>query len=1051
VQETQSISTDQLSATSSVPTLQTGCSVSTAIPSGTPPPRIIILPARRCISPIKVSTSPKRVLLPHVLTVHANHGLADQNKLASAVRTDFDTVCVTSCVSSTFHGSTTEADVRRTLSAAPHVDGVLTSSSENASRRGIISVACRGSLVQETSVLSPVTSITRPLVTACTVGDKLCVSAAAVTSGNVYQSSNPVSSVSGNRIISATTTCVTPASSEVQAVTVACSSIPAPQVVSSTRTVSVRKVCPSVDVQKRNVIVKLFADNYGSLDMPTAEQHRSITSTTGSASSPKRIVLIPSTAANNAPFVCSPVRRRSVEDTTSSNITTLCQPCSSVQTVSTSQKVTEAVTLMLNSNQNRQLSVADFSSMSTSAVQPPAENFTSDDDRKSFDDSDDDSVIIVDADLVPTSPQSPCHNNTKRSPTAWNVNLLNRHRTLLPHAADSEKLSPKAVVTDRKEHSRTKRKSLLSTRLLDSASDEGVILPSSNVFQNGSRISQPNRRKSFPQRRTDTSVPQLQFCTKQWKRDMNSGGQSATTLPASKCSAQARSPKKEPATDLLYKADKSRKSQLSLLSQSGLQSSQSSCGNRKCKSSKYHELSTSPEVKRSKRMSPAKSSISYRKRSSEMKVAGVVSGTSLAADLTKASHSMPQVTASSCSSNACGATSTDCYGDVKPVIDSSSEAELLGKDKRSMEMSVTNENGVVENLVVTIIDISSSDEDNDDVEIYSVSSSVKLDSPAVSTLEGETSRSKSLISHAVKTPLQNKSTGSSGTLASEQSKLRKPNHVQKKCRQTVQSTMMGRKVLVSQGKPALNVDRVDSSKVKQLDQSYRKSNSRMHSKNDASVTIKQTRIDSVKRFKADSDSVSAGSLGPVVHLCGSKDSPTSCTVVSGARDVDDDVSTRLKQSAVVLSSSCYPTSFKLQDSVPWRCIFCQQGSSYRTLGDLFGPYYAVSGRSAKSDSATCLGSSPKSRSSSAKKSPQSGFTIVSKNSQRRHQQLQKYVPSVARKSPKKNQSSPNKRIPSEIWLHEDCAIWTSGICFSPTGRLCGLEAAVTLSLQMVYS
>jgi len=1069
VQETQ-----LLSATSSVPVTQT-----TTTQPGTPQRRVIILPARRSISPIKVSTSPKRILSPPVLTcvggstspvcaAHTNRAVVDQNKFASAVRTESDSVCVASCVSSASRSSSSEADVSRTLSTTLHVDGVLTSSSESASRHGIVSVACRGSLVQETSVLNSVTSVTRSSVPACTGGDKLraspgkCVTAAAaVTSGHVYQSGNPVGQVSSERIIA---TRVTPASCELsvhQPVAVARSSIPAPRILSSTRTVSVRKICPSVDVQKCNIVVKLFSENSSSLDMPTVEQHRPANiASSGSVSSPKRIVLRASTAASNTSGVGSPVLQRSVEDTTSVNMTTMSQPCSSLQTVSlvtgaandvstmsgsASQKVTEAMTLTLNCKQNNQVVVADASSLTASAVQLPAENSSSNDDKKSDDDSDDDSVVIIDADLVPTSPPSPCRNSTKRSAMAQNVILLNRHRTLSQHSGDAAQSAPKAVVTDRKEHGSAKRKSVLGTRLLESASDEGVILPSSNLFQNGSRISQPNRRKSLPQRRTDTSVPQLQFCTKQWKRDMHSGAQSATTSPTCQRS-QSRSPKNE--SDLQDKADRRSKSKLALLSQSSMQCSQNSCDSRKRKPFKHREQSTLPDIKRSKRMSPAKLCNTYRNRNTEVtdnvarKDAAVVSGTSFAAYSTKTSNSTP-ASASSCSSNACGAASTNCYGDIKPVADSSSEGQLLGKDKRSMEMSVTNEDGVVENLVVTIIDISSSDEEDDVVEVHSVSSSVKLDSPEVLAHEGETSQSKSLVSSDVKTPLQNKSTGNSTALASGRSKSCKPNRVPQKCQQTVQSSTMGRKVLVKPGKPPLNVDRVDSSKIKQLDQSFRKSNNRKRSKNDGSGTIKQT--------KADCDSVSAGSLGPVVHLCGSKDSPTSCSVVSGARDADDDTSVKLKQSAVVLNSSCYPTSFKLQDSVPWRCVFCQQGSSYRTLGDLFGPYYARSDTSTKADGVTCHSSPPKSRSSSAKKSPESGYTIVSKNSQRRHQQLQKYVPSIARKSPKKNQSSPNKRIPSEIWLHEDCAIWTSGICFSPTGQLCGLEAAVTLSLQMVYS
>jgi len=1086
---------DQLCATSSLPVTQTACSLPATTQPGTLQRRVIILPARGSISPIKVSTSPKRMLSPNVLspvsgsvlpvcTAYANCGLAD-HKCAVAVKTtsESDSVCISSCVSqcvsSTLHSTSSEAD-DRTLSTALHVDGILTSSSENTSRHGIVSVACRGSVVQETSVLSPVTSVTRLSVRACS--DSHSVSSGrnvteSMTSGHVCQPGNPVSQVFSDRISGAQVRPVNCEASLHHAVAVACSGVPGSQTVTSTRTVnvtSIRKISPSADIQKCNVVLKLFAENSDSLDVRTVEQCRPANVTyTGSANSPKCIVLLTSTATDSTSDICSPIVHQSSENMASVNVTTVCQPCSSLQNVtlvtnaantisavssSAGQKVIEAMTPTLNGSQNNQvdLVVVDSSSLNTTAAQPPVENL-SNSGKKSDDDTDDDSVVIIDADVVPSSP-SPSRNNTKRSMTAQNIILLNRCKTSSQHAINSEQSAPKAVVADRKEQSRTKRKSVLGARLLESASDEGIILPASHLFENGSRISQPNRRKSFPQRRTDTSVPQLQFCTKQWKRDINSG-QSATTSPACKRS-QSRSPKKDMDADLRDKVDGGGKSKPSLLSQSNLQCSQNSCDKRK---RKPVELSTLPEVKRSKRLSPMKSRNAYCNKNTEVtdsvvrKDAALVSGatiTLLAADSTKTSNSIP-VKVSSCSSEACAAANTNCYGNVKttePVTDSSSELQLLGKDKRSMEMSVTNEDGIVENLLVTIIDISSSEEEEeeDEVEVHSVSS-VKLGSSEVSIPEVETSQSvtsKSLVSDAVKT-LQVKSSGTSSTLASDGQPVSKssckPNTVRQKCRQNMQNSVMGRKVLVGQGRQPLNEDHVASSKVKQVPvaQSYGKSKNRKRSKNDAGGTVKQT--------KGDSDSVPTGHLGPIVRLYGSKDSPTSCSVVCGARDAEDETSARLKQKHVVLNSSCYPTSFQLQDSVPWKCVFCQQGSSYRTLGDLFGPYYAKSDSSGKSDDVVCQSSPSKSRSRSAKQSPESGFTTVSKNSKRRRQLLQKYVPSVARKSPKKSTRSPDKGVPSEIWLHEDCAVWTNGICLSPTGQLCGLEAAVTVSLQTVCS
>ena len=1076
----------QLCTSSSPPVPPASCSLSTTAQPGTPQRRVVILPARGSISPVKVTTSLKHIVSPHVFTsgsgsplpIQTNCGLTD-NKFAGAVSVS-DSVCISSCVSqcmvSTSHGSSSESD-DKTLSATLQVDGILTSGSENASRYGIVSVAGRESGVQETSVLSPVTSITR--LPAFASGDSCSASLSPV---RMYQLSSTTSQICSDKIAGTQAphaNCETAAQHSVAVMSYPVLS--RPQTVTNTRTVnvtSIRKVCSSADVPKRNVVVKLFAENAGSLEVHTAEQCQPDVTSAGSAKSPKCVVLLRSTAAESTSVVCSPsVVQQSDENTATVNETIVCQPRPSLQTVNpvvtsaakaasamlrstvscVNQSVLEAVTVTLNGGQNNPVVVVDPSRLSTVEVEVSTEN-SSRVDTESEDDSDDDSVVIIDADLVPSSPSpSPSRNSAKRSLAAQNVILLNHHKSSSSDVIDSKLLESKPVVTDRTEQSRTKRKSALGTRLLESIGDEGIILPASPGFENGARISHPNRRKSFPQRRTDTSIPQLQFCTKQWKRDISSSHY-FTASPACKRS-QTRSPKKDTGSDLLDTADRSTGSVLPL-SQSNLQCSENSCNRRKRKPVDQCGSSTVQEVKRSKRLLPVKARNALRNKNMEtadsvvhkdVAVESEIIVTSLSADLSKAPSDSIAVTVSSCSSNAFATDETTRHDNVRttePVTNSSSDLQVLGKDKRSMEMSVTNEDGVVENLVVTIIDISSSEaeeEDNDEVEIRSVSSTTKLDSSEFSMPEVETSQlvtSKSLISNTAgaEKSLPDKSYINSSILIPDcqpvsKSSKRKP--IRRKCRQTVQSIAMGRKVSLTVGRAVSSGEHADVTKVKRLTQLHRKSNNRKRSKTDAGGTVKPT--------KAESDSISAGYLGPVVRLHGSKDSPTSCSVVSGARDVDDEVAARLTHKPVMLSSSCYPTSFQLRDSAPWKCVFCQQGSSYRTLGDLFGPYYAKADSPAKSDI------SPSKSRSYSKKSLESSCTIVSQNSQRRRQKLQKYSPPVARKSPQKSPSSPDKCIPAEIWLHENCAVWTSGICLSPTGQLSGLEAAITLSLQTVYS
>jgi len=1064
--ETPLISMDQLSQTSFSPVSQPTCSQFATSQSGSPQRRVIILPVRGSLSPIKIATSPKRILLPQIFTsssgnplpvcaaytncslVGNKHVVAIRN--ASTSDSAKTSSSVSQRVSSTSHTINSESGDRM-LSTRLQVDGILTSSSENASRHGIVSVACHESRVQETSVLSRVTSVSRLPPPASNDSHSVLSDSNVTVSaspGDIHQSSSFMSQLTADKMSSA-------------------------RIARTVNVSSTRKICPLTDIQKRNIVIKLFPEHSSSPDVQMAEQCSPVNATSTSlATSPKQVVLLTPTTTESANTLGNcflSATEHSTGYAASAKVTTACQPCSSFKTVNLltgaakavsvvssnichitvssggSQKVIESIALSSDGSQDNSVALMGSSMSNTVAVQMPAENLANSGTR-SEDESDDDSVVIIDTDTEPSLPSSP-RNSKKRSSVAQNVILLNHQKSSSQHVVDSEHLSSNAVVTDIIEQSRTKRKPVLSTRLLESASDEGIILPVSHGFQ-------LSRRKGFPQRRTDTSGPQLQFCTKQWKRDLNNYSHS-TTSPTCK-HLQSISTEKDTGGDLSDTADGSPRSE-QFLSQSDSQSCQNISDRRKRKLLDQCEPSTFQKVRRSKR-SPVRHGSKYRDKN--MESADGIVHKAAAVDLGTVSNSLSSesvVTVSSCSTDTSDVTKTACNGDMKTMQqdgeysdDKSSDLQVLGKDKRSMEMSVTNEDGIVENLLVTIIDISSSEgEDNDDaVEIHSVASA-KLDLSATSVPEAETSQSvvpKSVSPGAGNTAktVEDKSCVSLRTSAPDKQPVSKSycktKPVRRKCQQTVQQSLMGRRVLMRRGTASLN-DGVDVTKVKQLTQLHRKANSHKRSKIDESAGA-------VKQLKVDSDSAAAaGSIGPVVRLRGSKHNPVSCCVVSGARDVHDETAAKLKRKPIVLSSSCYPTSFQLQDCVPWRCIFCHQGSSHRTLGDLFGPYYAKMDDSTKSDSVKCQSSSSKSPSHSVKKSQVSGYVPIS---QRGRPQLQKYAPSVTVKSRRKSQASPDKGIPPEIWLHEDCAIWTNGICLSATGQLCGLEAAITLSLQTVY-
>jgi len=1046
--------------------------------SGSPKCRVVILSPRGSISPSKASTSPKCLLTPFVFTsasrspqpvsaAYTNCVVVDNRSVGvvTAATTLCDpasaSACVSECISSSLLGKKCESD-GRTLSASLQVDGILTSGSQNTSRHGIVSVACRESRVQETTVLSPASSITSLLPPDSNSDDNHLVSSCKNVTGHTYHPSSCVSQVLSDKVSRALVKGSSCETSVHHAVT---RTHPATSDVTRTINVmSIRKVCPSVNTQKRSVVLRLFGDRSASSDVQMSEQCPSVNITSDcSTKSLKDIALTASTSATKTFDICSSSTvQRSSGYMTSVTEAVGCRTYSvhpvgagpavpvmsdssirNNSTSSLSQQVSESMALTLNSSQNTSVVFSGPCMASTPTVHVPAEN-SSTGGTQSEEDSDNDSVIIIDADMVPLLP-SPSRNDKKRSPAAQNVILLNHRVNSSKHDTGTEQSPMKAAVKDRVEKSRQRRKPVLGTRLLESASDEGIILPVSCGSESVSQTSQPNRRKSLPQRRADTSGPQLQFCTKQWKRDITSNC-STTASSVSKSSQQPRSPKKDTSAELSVKADISTVSEQQS-SQSDSQCSRNSCDRKKRKRVDSFEPAALREVKRSKRSSPAKPKY----RSKNMKINDNVVHNEAAAVDSSITDTSPAGTQLPVSFDSSVATKTSSRGEKKPAdtgADLSSELLLLGKDKRSMEMSVTNEDGVVENLLVTIIDISSSDgeEDNSEVEICSLSSA-KLDSSEVLMPKVESSqsvKSKSLSSStgtAVKS-VHNKSSMNSRALAADRRSVpanyNKTKPAVRKSQKTTKKLTMGKNVLLRRGSELSVDDQADVTKVKQLTELCRKSDSRKRSKTDNTSTA-------VKQSKVDNDSVAVGHLGPIVRLYGSKHHPSSCCVVSG--DVNNETAAKLKQRRIVLSSSCYQTSFQLRDSEPWRCVFCQQGSNYRTLGDLFGPYYVKMDSPGKSNSVNIQSSPPISPSRSRKKIREGSSATVS---QRGHRPLQKYAPSVAQKSPQKRPAKSDKGIPSEIWLHEDCAVWTSGICLSPTGQLCGLEAAISLSLQTVY-
>ncbi len=195
---------------------------------------------------------------------------------------------------------------------------------------------------------------------------------------------------------------------------------------------------------------------------------------------------------------------------------------------------------------------------------------------------------------------------------------------------------------------------------------------------------------------------------------------------------------------------------------------------------------------------------------------------------------------------------------------------------------------------------------------------------------------------------------------------------------------------------------------------------------------------------AGSSSQSAGNQKPGPYL---QISPgvESCQVVnvqdSGLANTDDG---RKKKKPGRKCPEVTPSSFVFLPSVPWLCAFCGHTPNYDCLGDLFGPYYPEGAPPHSTDTAEAAANtvpeSDKTLPSSSKKSHRARATAS--------ESLRSPAGKSKRRSSRPSQGSDPSPSTQEVWLHESCAVWTSGLHF--VGRkVQGLEEAIAISQQTV--
>jgi len=209
-------------------------------------------------------------------------------------------------------------------------------------------------------------------------------------------------------------------------------------------------------------------------------------------------------------------------------------------------------------------------------------------------------------------------------------------------------------------------------------------------------------------------------------------------------------------------------------------------------------------------------------------------------------------------------------------------------------------------------------------------------------------------------------------------------------------------------------------------------------------------VASSKQSRLETDATGKAYTGPVVRIRGQKENPFSCLVVAGECEADEETTTKPKKKQVHSESSRLPTIFNLDDSVPWLCVFCHRGSNYRSMGDLFGPYYCRTSEPAAAVFNPTSQTSKDRRRVAVNKSPETGQS--SKLQHQRKIRVQKYAPATFSTTTDSSKSSNEVQsiedVPSEIWVHEECAIWTSNV-YMLGSQLQGLEDAAIIAIPSV--
>ena len=181
-----------------------------------------------------------------------------------------------------------------------------------------------------------------------------------------------------------------------------------------------------------------------------------------------------------------------------------------------------------------------------------------------------------------------------------------------------------------------------------------------------------------------------------------------------------------------------------------------------------------------------------------------------------------------------------------------------------------------------------------------------------------------------------------------------------------------------------------------------------------------------------------GFKGPVIHLEGSKECPEKCAVVNQPfqeADIKANKTRTIVQNVSSVEISHLPSDKSIlipnsetEESDIWVCALCGKHSSYKFLGDLFGPYSVEVPMEGDRALSSKYSASSRGRTRSDDSVTGSGLSNRSaKTGQRINKETSMW---------------------KEVWVHESCSVWADGVFLIGT-KIYGLQEAAKIANKTV--